>query len=127
MKRWIERALNIHSGDLGRGTLLFACLFLIISAYKIGGVAGAALFLSRFQASQLAYAQIASSVLVAAIIAGYLVIARRFLFRDLLVGSMLFFSATCAVFWGLAHYYSRLIWVFPAFYVWVKIFGVLGA
>ena len=100
MKRWIERALNIHSGDLGRGTLLFACLFLIISAYKIGGVAGAALFLSRFQASQLAYAQIASSVLVAAIIAGYLMIARRFLFRDLLVGSMLFFSATCAVFWG---------------------------
>jgi AAA family ATP:ADP antiporter len=127
MKRWIERALNIHSGDLGRGTLLCACLFLIISAYKIGGVAGAALFLSRFQASQLAYAQIASSVLVAAIIAGYVVIARRFLFRDLLVGSMLFFSATCAVFWGLAHYYSRLIWVFPAFYVWVKIFGVLGA
>src|SRR5260370_17029134 len=40
---------------------------------------------------------------------------------------MLLFSATCAVFWGLAHYYSHLIWVFPAFYVWVKIFGVLGA
>src|SRR5258708_36022628 len=74
-----------------------------------------------------AYAQIASSVLVAVIIAGYVVIARRVLFRDLLVGSMLFFSTTCAVFWGLAHYYSHLVWVFPAFYVWVKIFGVLGA
>ncbi len=127
MKRWIERALNIGPGDLGRGVLLCSCLFLIISSYKIGGVAGAALFLSRFQASQLAYAQIASSVLVAVIIAGYVVIARRVLFRDLLVGSMLLFSATCAVFWGLAHYYSHLIWVFPAFYVWVKIFGVLGA
>jgi AAA family ATP:ADP antiporter len=127
MKHWIERALNVGPGDLGRGSLLSACLFLVMGSYKIGGVAGAALFLSRFQASQLAYAQIASSVLVAAIIAGYVVIARRFLFRDLLVGSMLFFSATCAVFWGLAHYYSRLIWVFPAFYVWVKIFGALGA
>src|SRR5258708_15082269 len=40
---------------------------------------------------------------------------------------MVFFSTTCAVFWGLAHSFSRLIWVFPAFYVWVKIFGVLGA
>jgi AAA family ATP:ADP antiporter len=127
MKHWIERALNVGPGDLGRGSLLSACLFLVMGSYKIGGVAGAALFLSRFQASQLAYAQIASSVLVAVIIAGYVVIARRFLFRDLLVGSMLFFSATCAVFWGLAHYYSRLIWVFPAFYVWVKIFGALGA
>lgn len=127
MKRWIERALNIRPGDLGRGSLLCACLFLVISSYKIGGVAGAALFLSRFQARQLAYADISSSVLVAAVIAGYVVIARRVLFRDLLVGSMIFFAATWALFWGLTHYYSRLIWVFPAFYVWVKVFGVLGA
>ena len=55
MKKWIERALNIHSGDLGRGALLCACLFLVISSYVIGKVAGAALFLSRFQAKQLAY------------------------------------------------------------------------
>jgi AAA family ATP:ADP antiporter len=127
MKRWIERALNVGPGDLGRGSLLCACLFLVITSYKIGGVAGAALFLSRFQAKELAYAQIASALLVALVIAGYVVIARRIVFRDLLVYSMLFFSATCAAFWGLTHYYPRLIWVFPAFYVWVKIFGVLGA
>lgn len=90
-------------------------------------MAGAALFLSRFQARQLAYADISSSVLVAAVIAGYVPIARRVLFRDLLVVSMMFFAATWALFWGLAHYYSRLFWVFPALYVWVKVFGVLGA
>src|SRR4030081_2245330 len=105
MKGWIERAWNVRPGDLGRGSLLCACLFLVITSYKVGGVAGAALFLSRFQARELAFAPIASAVLVALVIAGYVVIARRFLFRDLLVGSMLFFSATCAVFWGLAHYY----------------------
>jgi hypothetical protein len=88
MKRWIERALNVHPGDLGRGVLLCSCLFLVIASYKIGGVAGAALFLSRFQAKQLAYAQISSAVLVAAVIAGYVAIARRVLLRDLLVGSM---------------------------------------
>src|SRR5260370_4555864 len=127
MKRWIERSLNVRPGALGRGLVLCSCLFLVVCSYNIGGVAGAALFLSRFQAKQLAYAKISSAVLVAVVIAGYVLIARRVLLRDLLVGSMVFFSTTCSVFWGLAHYYPHLIWVFPAFYVWVKIFGVLGA
>ena len=104
MKKWIERALNIHSGDLGRGSLLCACLFLVISSYVIGKVAGAALFLSRFQAKQLAYADIASSVIVALVVAGYVLVARRVALRDLLIGSMLFFASNCAIFWALAHY-----------------------
>src|SRR5437868_14763923 len=56
MKRWIERALNVAPGDLGRGTLLCSCLFLVMTTYKVGGVAGAALFLSRFPAQQVAFA-----------------------------------------------------------------------
>jgi ATP:ADP antiporter, AAA family len=127
MKHWIERALNIRPGDLGRGSLLCACLFLVISTYKMGGVAGPALFLARFQAKHLAYADIASAVLAALVIAGYMPVARRVLFRDLLVSSMVFFATTFALFWGLAHYYSHLAWVPPAFYVWVKVFGALGA
>ncbi|MGD0791962.1 MAG: Npt1/Npt2 family nucleotide transporter [Terriglobales bacterium] len=126
MKRWIERALNIHPGDLGRGTLLCTCLFLVISSYVIGKVAGAALFLARFPARQLAYADISSSVLVALIVAGYVLIARRAPLLNLLVCSMLFFAGNCALFWGLAHYYSGLTWLAPAFYIWVKIFGVLA-
>jgi AAA family ATP:ADP antiporter len=126
MKKWIERGLNIHSGDLGRGSLLCASLFLIITAYKIGGVVAAALFLSRFQAKQLAYADISSSVLVALIVAGYVVIARKVHLRNLLVGSMLFFASNFAVFWLLAHRYSGLAWLFPVLYVWVKVFGVLA-
>jgi AAA family ATP:ADP antiporter len=126
MKRWIERALNIHPGDLGRGTLLCACLFLVISSYVIGKVAGAALFLARFPARQLAYADISSSVLVALVVAGYVLIARRVPFLNLLVCSMLFFAANCGLFWGFAHYHAALTWLAPAFYIWVKIFGVLA-
>jgi ATP:ADP antiporter, AAA family len=126
MKRWIERALNVHPGDLGRGTLLCSSLFLVISAYKIGGVAAAALFLSRFQARQLAYADISSSVLVAVVVAVYVVVARRVHLRNLLLGSMLFFASNCAVFWVLAHRYASLVWLFPALYIWVKVFGVLA-
>src|SRR5438445_8180763 len=125
MKRWIERALNVHPWDLGRGTLLCSCLFLIISTYKIGGVAGAALFLSRFQARQLAYADISSSVLVTLLVAGYVLVARRVPLRGLLLGSTLFFASNCALFWALAHYHFHLALLFPVFYVWVKIFGVL--
>jgi ATP:ADP antiporter, AAA family len=125
MKRWIERALNIHPGDLGRGTLLCSCLFLIISSYVTGKVARDALFLARFQAVQLPYADIASAVLVGFVVAGYVYLGRRVSLRALLVGSQLFFAANCALFWFLAHYY-HLAWLFPIFYVWVGIFGVLG-
>jgi AAA family ATP:ADP antiporter len=125
MKRWIERALNIHSGDLGRGTLLCSCLFLIITTYKIGGVAGAALFLSRFQAKQLAYADIASALVVALVVAGYVVVSRRVPLLGLLLFSTVFFASNCALFWALAHYHFHLSFLFPVFYVWVKIFGVL--
>ena len=125
MKRWIERALNVAPGDLGRGTLLCACLFLVITTYKIGGVAGAALFLSRFQARELAYADIASALLVALVVMGYVVLARRIGLLGLLLGTTLFFSSNCALFWALAHYRFHLSVLFPVFYVWVKIFGVL--
>ncbi|PYX91168.1 MAG: hypothetical protein DMG67_10915, partial [Acidobacteria bacterium] len=124
MKRWIERALNIHPGDLGRGSLLCACLFLVIATYKIGGVAAPALFLSRFQAKQLAYADMSSALLVILVIAGYVRLARRVPFQGLLLGGTLFFASNCVLFWGLIHY-LHLAWLFPVFYVWVKIFGVL--
>ena len=84
------------------------------------------MFLSRFQAKQLAYADIASSVIVALVVAGYVLVARRVTLRDLLVGSMLFFASNCAMFWALAHYYPHLAWLFPVFYIWVKVFGVLA-
>ena len=126
MKRWIERALNIHPGDLGRGTLLCTCLFLVISSYVIGKVAGAALFLSRFQAKQLAYADISSSVIVALVVAGYVLVARRVPLQGLLIGSTVFFASNCGLFWALAHYHPHLAWLFPVFYIWVKVFGVLA-
>jgi AAA family ATP:ADP antiporter len=125
VKKWIERALNIHPGDLGRGTLLCSCLFLVMTTYKVGGVAGAALFLSRFQARQLAYADIASAVVVALVVAGYVLLARRVPILGLLLGSTLFFASNCALFWALAHYHFHLSFLFPIFYIWVKIFGVL--
>jgi len=125
MKRWIERALNIQPGDLGRGTLLCSCLFLIISSYVTGRVARDALFLARFQAVQLPYVDIASAVLVGIVVVGYVRLGRRTSLGNLLVGSQFFFATNCVFFWALAHYYHPA-WLYPAFYVWVSLFGVLA-
>jgi len=96
-----------------------------MTTYKVGGVAGAALFLSRFQAKQLAYADIASALVVALVVAGYVLVARRVPLLGLLLASTLFFASNCALFWALAHYHFHLSFLFPVFYIWVKIFGVL--
>ena len=125
MNRWLERALNIHPGDLARGVPLSVCLFLTISAYVIGKVARDALFLTQFSAVQLPYADIASGVLVGFVVALYLRVGQRTSLTKLLVGSPLFFAATCALFWVLTHY-SHPVWLYPAFYLWVGMFGVLA-
>ena len=125
VKHWIERALNIQPGDLGRGTLLSSSLFLILSSYSIGRVARDALFLSHFKAVQLPYVDIACALLVGGVVAVYLNIGRRVSLQGLLIGSQLFFALNCAVFWILVRYY-HFPWLLPVFYVWVGIFGVLA-
>src|SRR3981189_3498213 len=125
MKRWTERVLNIQPGDLGRGILLCACLFLIMGSYVTGRIARDALFLARFQAVQLPYADIASAVLVGIVVVGYVRLGQLTSLRNLVVGSQLFFAANCVLFWAVAHYYQPA-WLYPAFYVWVGLFGVLA-
>jgi ATP:ADP antiporter, AAA family len=125
MKGWLHRVLNIDPEDLGRGLLLSSCLFLVISCYVIGKVARDALFLARFQAVQLPYADIASGIFVGFVVAGYLRLGRYTSLRILLVASQLFFAANCAAFWMIAHFYHPA-WLYPVFYIWVGIFGVLA-
>src|SRR5438067_6844648 len=99
MVKWLERALNLRPGDLGRGLLLCSCLFLIMTSYVVGKVAGDALFLAHFQAKQLAYADISSAFVVAAVIAVYVRFGRRLSVLNLLVSSVLFFASNSVVFW----------------------------
>ncbi len=125
MNGWLHRILNIDPEDLVRGLLLSSCLFLVISCYVIGKVARDALFLAHFPAVQLPYADIASGILVGFVVAGYLRLGRRTSLGTLLVGSQLFFAANCVAFWVLAHFYHP-VWLYPVFYIWVGIFGVLA-
>ncbi|HZQ24468.1 MAG TPA: Npt1/Npt2 family nucleotide transporter [Terriglobales bacterium] len=126
MKAWIERALNIHPGDLGRGTLLCACLFLAITSTVVGKVAGAALFLSRFQARHLALVDIASAALISLVVGSYVLLTRHTALANLVAASLCFFASTCVLFWAFSEKRPHMIWLFPVFYAWVKIVAVLA-
>lgn len=117
--------MELRPGDLGRGVPLFFYLFLVMACNVVGKVARAALFLDRFSAKQLPFADISVAVLVVFVAAAYLRISRRVSLRNLLAGSAIFFAANCLLFWWLAHFY-RPAWLYPVFYVWVGVFGVIA-
>jgi AAA family ATP:ADP antiporter len=125
MSRFVARVLNLQRDELGRGLLLFSYLFLIITAYLIGKTARDTLFLSKFKPEQLPYVDIAIAALVGFVVAGYVRIGRHVSLRNLLLGSTAFFAVVMLLLWWLqAH--VRQGWLYPAFYIWVGILGVLA-
>ena len=121
----VNRALNLRPGDLGRGAPFFVYYFLIIASYTMGQVAGDALFMERFKAIQLPYADIAIAVLVGFVVALYLRASRRTNLKNLVSVCLLLFAAIAAAFWWSAHY-TKWPWLFPVLYIWVGLFGVLA-
>ena len=125
MARAFERLLRLQRGDLPRGLLLFAYLFLVIAAYLVGQVARDALFLGRFKASLLPFADLTLFLFVTAAVAVYVRAGRRLGLDRLLVGSLTLFGVGALALAVLARGSSRP-WLFPVVYVWVGIFGVLA-
>ncbi len=125
MKRLLHCVLELREGDLARGALLFVYLFLIITTYVTAKVARDALFLDKFLAVQLPYVDISVAVLVGLVIAVYVRVGRRLNLPKLLIASLLCFAGQSVVFWALVKHY-HWPWLFPVFYVWAGIFGVLA-
>src|SRR5512147_168949 len=123
MSRLLERLLRLQRGDLPRGALLFAYLFLVIAAYIVGQVARDALFLGRFDASRLPFADLTLFFLVTAVIGLYVRAGRRLGLDRLLTGSLVLFGGVALALAALVHN-APAAWVFPVVYVWVGIFGV---
>jgi AAA family ATP:ADP antiporter len=125
MTRTLERLLRLQRGDLPRGLLLFAYLFLVICAYLVGQVARDALFLGRFDAALLPFADVSLFLVVAVVVALYVRGARRVSLDRLISGSLLAFGAIGIVFALLARA-SPSSWLYPVVYVWVGVLGVLA-
>jgi len=121
----INRALNLQSGDLNRGGTFLLYYFLVIASYTMGQAAADALFLDRFKAVQLPYADIAIAVLIGFIVAAYLRASRGLNLKNLVSASLLLFAIMVFGFWWCVHY-TEWPWLFPVFYIWVGVFGVLA-
>jgi AAA family ATP:ADP antiporter len=125
MSRLLERLLRLQRGDLPRGVLLFVYLFLVLAAYVVGQVARDALFLGRFDASRLPFADLTLFLLVTAVIGLYVRAGRRLALDRLLAGSLVLFGGVALVLAVLVRGVPAA-WVFPVVYVWVGLFGVLA-
>ncbi|HXY41486.1 MAG TPA: Npt1/Npt2 family nucleotide transporter [Vicinamibacteria bacterium] len=125
MTRLVGRLLRLQPGDLTRGGLLFAYLLLVLCAYVVGQVARDALFLGRFAASRLPFADMTLFAVVAAVAAVYVRVGRRLGLERVLVGSLVGFGLLGLGFALLAHR-GAPAWLYPVVYVWVGVFGVLA-
>jgi ATP/ADP translocase/HEAT repeat protein len=125
MLEFLKRAFPLQRGDLSRGGLLVAYLFFIISAYQVARVARDALFLGQFPAELLPYADITVFALVGVVVGAYISIGERAGLRRTLIGSLVVFGLSGLAFATLDNWISPT-WLFPFFYVWVGIFGVLA-
>jgi AAA family ATP:ADP antiporter len=125
MLNWIEHVLGLRPGEFRRGILFFAYYFLIISSYVVGQVARDALFLERFDAAQLPYVDIGIALLVGVATATYIRAGRLVGLQGLLTGSLGLYTALGLFFWWGTRFLQSS-WLYPAFYIWIGIFGVLA-
>jgi len=96
----VNRLFNLRPGDFSRGLPLLGYSLLIITSYVMAQVARDALFLNTFTPQQLPYVDIASAALVSIVIAFYIRLGRRAGLRNLLVSSLLFYTANVIVLWS---------------------------
>ena len=127
MIRLLERILHLQKGDLNRGYPLVLYSFLIITCLTMSKVARDVLFLDNFAAILLPYADLTITLSVILTMAMYFRIGShpRINLFTLVIGSLLLYVAVMVGFWWLVHYHQN-VWLFPAFYVWIGIFGVLA-
>jgi len=121
----VRRAFPVQRGDLLRGVLLVAYLFLVICGYLVGQVARDALFLGRFRAELLPYVDMSAFVLVGVVVAVYIRGGAAVGLHRVLRWSLLLFGVTGVVLAVLARG-TPGGWLFPVVYVWVAVFGVLA-
>lgn len=124
--RLIERLLGLPAAEFRRALPLFGYLFLVMTGSVASRAARDALFLDRYRAVDLPYADIAVAVIVGAAISLYLRIGQRTNLRNLQAASLVFFAVTGLAFWWLARSArGDAGWLFAVIYVWVGVFSVV--
>jgi AAA family ATP:ADP antiporter len=126
-----QRVLGLTPRELSRALPLFAYLFLTMAGSVASKAARDALFLGRFPATALPYADIAVGALVGLLAGLYIRLGARTTVRNVQIASLLTFSLTAFLFWWWsvrlpAPREAGAGALFVAIYVWVGAVSVLA-
>ena len=120
----LGRVFQFRPGEAGRALRLFAYLFLVVGSYVITKTTRDALFLGRFSAARLPWADIATAAAISVVMVAYLRAGRLATLPTLLKVTLGLTIAISVGFWALAQK-GEPAWMLPALYVWAGATGVL--
>jgi AAA family ATP:ADP antiporter len=127
MLTFVQRVLGLTPRESGRALSLFGYLFLTIAGSVGSKAARDALFLDRFDATDLPYVDIGIAVLVGLFAGIYIRAGAHTNLRNVQIGSLLAFAGSAIGFWWFAEGDSTEAsdTVFIAIYVWVGVLSVI--
>lgn len=123
MTAYLEKALNLKRIEFVPASMLFAYLFLMMGAYIMGSSVGTALFLSAYP-DKLPHVIIGTALVVAAFTSMYIRMSSRTRLELLIIGSLVFFGISFAVFWWMTLLPGKF--VYALIYIWVAMAGAMG-
>ena len=123
MIEFLEKALNVRRSEFGPAFLLFAYLFCAIGSYIMAMSVGDAMFLNTYP-RYLPQVIIATAVVVGTFASIYIRLTHRVRLQYLMVGALVFFSASFAVFWWITRFQVK--WVYALIYIWVYMTGAMA-
>ncbi len=127
MAALIERTFGMNARELRLALPLFTYLFLTMAGTVASKAARDALFLDRYRAVDLPYADIAIALLVGVVMSVYIRAGERLNLRNLQVVSLLAFAVSALGLWWWATVDERESGsLFLIIYVWVGVLSVLG-
>jgi AAA family ATP:ADP antiporter len=123
MIEFLEKALNVRRSEFGPAFLLFAYLFCAIGSYIMAMSVGDAMFLNAYP-RYLPQVIIATAVVVGTFASVYIRLTHRVRLQYLMVGALVFFSASFALFWWITRFQVK--WVYALIYIWVYMTGAMA-
>jgi ATP/ADP translocase/HEAT repeat protein len=115
---------SMQPGECTRAVFAFSYLFFIIASYLLLKPIRNALFIDEYGAMKLPWVMMGIAVLAGAFAAIYIRLAKRFPTPRLVFWCLIFFASNVLLFWYLA--VLGLRWLFPVFYLWTGVFGVIA-
>ncbi len=125
MRSLIHRSLDLRQGEGGRVTLMFAYIFLVVSALMIVKPVASALFLSTFGATRLPAAFIMVAVFAVAVSSLYARWLRRIDFMRLVIRTLQVNIVALALFWSALFTTTVRGSTVFVFYIWVALAGLI--